>query len=103
MNNVVQLHPTTLATAVGLPVDRNANGSGCWQSLLRLRRYVTELETLEQTVISQLFGLYGPDKSVRDVARQLRMTPEAIIRIQERALAELRRLCGTEPAFLEAA
>jgi hypothetical protein len=33
----------------------------------------------------------------------MRMTPEAVIRIEERAVAELRRKCGTKPAFLEAA
>jgi hypothetical protein len=101
--NVVELHPTALATVVGLPYAYDPGEDGRWQAMLRLRRYVSELEPLEQTVISLLFGLYGPDKSVGEVARQLRMTPEGVVRVEERALAELRRKCGTKPAFLEAA
>lgn len=103
MSNVVEFHPTALATVVGLPFAYGAGEGGRWQALLRLRRYVRELEPLEESVISQLFGLYGPDKSVREVARRLRTTPEAVVRIEERALAELRRKCGTRAAFLEAA
>lgn len=103
MNNVVEFHPTALATVVGLPFVYGAGERGRWQAMLRLRRYVSELETVEETVIAQLFGLYGPDKSVGEVARQLRMTPEAVVRIEEQALAELRRKCGTKAAFLEAA
>lgn len=103
MSNVVEFHPTALATVVGLPFAFGAGERGRWQALLRLRRYVCELEPLEESVISQLFGLYGPDRSVREVARRLRMTPEAVVRIEEQALAELRRKCGTKAAFLEAA
>jgi len=103
MTNVVEFHPTALATVVGLPFAYGAGERGRWQAMLRRRRYMGELESLEKSVISQLFGLYGPDKSVREVARQLRMTPEAVLRIEERALAELRRKCGTKPAFSEAA
>lgn len=103
MTNVVEFHPTALATVVGLPFAYGAGERGRWQAMLRLRRYVRELEPLEESVISQLFGLYGPDKSVREVARRLLMTPDAIVRIEEQALAELRRKCGTKAAFLEAA
>jgi hypothetical protein len=103
MNNVVEFHPTALATVVGLPFAYGAGERGRWQAMLRLRRYVGELEPLEETVIVQLFGLYGPDKSIGEVARRLRMTPEAVVRIEEHALEELRRKCGTRQAFLEAA
>lgn len=101
--NVVQFVPTALATVVGLPFHEAPGERGSSQAALRLRRYVKELEPLDRAVISQLFGLYGPDKSVGDVARQLRLTPEAVVRIEEQALAQLRRKCGTKPAFLEAA
>jgi hypothetical protein len=103
LSNVVEFHPTALATVVGLPFQYSPGEGGRWQAMLRLRRYVRELESLEESVISQLFGLYGPEKSVREAARHLRMTPEAVARIEERALGELRRQCGTKPAFSEAA
>lgn len=103
MSNVVQFHPTALATVVGLPLEYGDGASGRWQAMLTLRRYVRELEPLEETVIAQLFGLYGPDKSVREVARKLRLSPEVVVRIEEQALAELRRKCGTKSFFLEAA
>lgn len=103
MDNVVEFHPTALATVVGLPFEHGTGTGGHWQAVLQLRRFVRELAPLDEAVISQLFGLYGPDRSVGDVARRLRVTPEAVVRIEERALAELRRKCGTKQAFLEAA
>jgi hypothetical protein len=59
MNNVVAFHPTALATVVGLPFAYGAGEHGRWQAMLRLRRYVGELEPLEETVIVQLSGCTG--------------------------------------------
>lgn len=99
MNNVICFAPVALATAVGVPTgDREL----FHQETLRVRRFVNELPELERHVIACLF-LYVPEMSVRQVAERLRLTPEAVVRIEERALEQLRRMYGTTSIFAEAA
>jgi DNA-directed RNA polymerase sigma subunit (sigma70/sigma32) len=100
MDNVVVFSPVALATVVGVPRE---DGESYWQAALRLREFVNELPSMERQVISWLFGLFGPDVSVREVANRMRLTPEAVVRIEERALDQLRRMCGTTSVFSEAA
>jgi len=100
VDNVVTFSPVALAAVVGLPWE---GGRNYWRAALRLRRYVNDLPGDERAVMSALFGLYGQDKSVREVARQMRLTPEAVVRIEERALGRLRQVCGTKSMFAEAA
>lgn len=100
MKNVVVFSPVALSMVVGMPIEE---GESHWQGALRLRRYVNELPRMERHVIASLFGLFGPDVSVREVAHRMRLTPEAVIRIEERGLEHLRRRCGTTSVFAEAA
>lgn len=99
MNNVVCFAPVALATGVGVPTD---NREEFQKETLRVRRLVNELPELERHVIACLF-LYQPEMSVREVADRLRLTPDGVVRIEEQALAQLRRMYGTTSMFAEAA
>lgn len=100
MKNVVVFSPVALATVVGVPAEE---GESYQHAALRLRRYVNDLPRIERQVIVGLFGLFGPDISVREAANRMRMSPEAVARIEERALGRLRHMCGTTSVFAEAA
>jgi DNA-directed RNA polymerase specialized sigma subunit len=99
MNNVVVFSPVALTMVLGVsPSDPEVFR----RESLRVRRYVNELPKIERRVIVWLFGLFEPEMTAREIAERMRLTPEAILAIEESALGRLREMYGA-PSLLERA
>ncbi|HTE63078.1 MAG TPA: sigma-70 family RNA polymerase sigma factor [Solirubrobacteraceae bacterium] len=55
-----------------------------------LPQLLRELSEREQRILSARFGLQGPERTLRDIAGELGVSPERVRQIEQRALAKLR-------------